>query len=62
MSHHGGRRPGAGRKPMGDAKRAVRIVVAFTPDELAELEDARHGKPLATHVHDLAIEAARRVP
>lgn len=57
---HGGRRLGAGRKPTGDAKRTVRVVVAFTPDEIAEIEDTRHGKPLATHVHDLAMASVRR--
>lgn len=55
---HGGRRPGAGRKPAGDAKAVVRVTVNFTADEAEALEATRHGKPLATHVHDLALNAA----
>lgn len=55
----GGRRPGAGRKPAGDAKAVVRVTVNFTAAEADEIEETRHGKPLATHVHDLALIAAR---
>lgn len=55
---HGGRRPGAGRPPSDDP-RTIRVVVAFTESERAELEDVRHGVPFAELVRVLALRAAR---
>jgi hypothetical protein len=37
----GGPRPGAGRPPVGDAPRSVRVSVFLTPDELAGIDFLR---------------------
>jgi hypothetical protein len=40
-SKRGGPRPGAGRHPVGDSARSVRVPVFLTPDEVVALDGAR---------------------
>lgn len=51
---HGGRRPGAGRRPSADPRTARLPLVRLTPGELAELHERADeaGQPLAEFVRD----------
>ena len=37
----GGSRPGAGRHPVGDSARSIRVPVFLTPDEVVALDGVR---------------------
>ena len=57
----GGRRDGAGRKPIArELVRSQRVTVKLTPAELSALASAAGGAPLATWVRGVALRAAKR--
>jgi len=57
----GGARPGSGRKPKSpDARRRHPILVRVSALELAAIERAAAGEPLATWVRATVLRAARR--
>lgn len=57
----GGRRVGAGRKPLPPEERRDRpVFVRLTRDEETLLSDAAAGEPLAAWIRDAALRAARR--
>jgi len=57
----GGRRKGAGRKPIAPAERRRHaVLLRLSVAELEAIEAAAKGEPLATWLRDVALRAARR--
>lgn len=61
MSPRGGRRKGAGRKPIPEGERRQKAVtIALTTDEAQQLEELAEGEPVATYVHRLVARHLKR--
>lgn len=61
MPSHGGRRPGAGRKPRADGPATSEIWVKVTDSERAELLGGlREGETLAGFLREHGLAAMRR--
>ena len=64
-NRHGGRRPGAGRKPLArEVRRGRRVLVRLTEDELAALERSAGNEGLSTFIRRVLLRylARRRAP
>ena len=56
----GGRREGAGRKPLSLTKlRSRAVLIRLTPGEHGTIARAADGMPLATWLRELGLRAAR---
>lgn len=59
---HGGRRDGAGRKPIGASARRNRIEVKASDEELAEVSAAAGDAPLGPWLIEAGLKRARSAP
>lgn len=59
-SKKGGRRKGAGRKPLGELKQRNRVTVLLTDQELAELKRAAGEESHGTYVRRLLLRHLAR--
>lgn len=59
---HGGRRDGAGRKPIGATARSNRIEAKASDEELAELSAAAEDAPLGRWLIESGLMRARSAP